>query len=56
MSLCDRCEEDCSDGRCVQLPRIRQLRQGFLMREELSGRIEYEEVKHEEESGSDRHA
>ena len=53
MSLCDWCEEDCSDGRCVQLPRIRQLMQGFAMREELSGRLEYEEVNNDEKAGEE---
>lgn len=56
MSLCNICDDDCSDGVCKALPRIKRHVQEFLMREELSGRLEYEEVnKNEEEPDSDRH-
>lgn len=56
MSLCDWCEEDCSDGVCKTLPRIKRHVQEFLMREDLSGRLEYEEVtKDEKISGGNQH-
>lgn len=49
MSLCDYCNDDCEDARrCTKGDRLARWAREFRMREDLNGRLEYQEVNENE--------